>query len=42
MNVLRFDDDIRSREPNDTGHRRARFREGFRKGAAGDVTAKML
>jgi hypothetical protein len=36
MNELRFDRDIRSNEPNETAHRKARFREGWRKGAAGE------
>jgi hypothetical protein len=36
MNELRFDRDIRSTEPDRTAHRKARFREGWRKGAAGE------
>jgi hypothetical protein len=34
MNELRFERDIRSTEPDQTAHRQARFREGWRKGAA--------
>ena len=36
MNELRFDRDIRSKEPDQTAHRQARFRERSRKGAAGE------
>jgi len=36
MNELRFERDIRSKEPNETGHRKARFREGWRKAATGE------
>jgi hypothetical protein len=36
MNELRFDRDIRSTDPNETGHRKARFCEGWRKGAVGE------
>ena len=36
MNELRFDRDIRSKDPDATAHRKARFREGWRKGAAGE------
>ena len=36
MNELAFERDIRSTEPNETRHRRARFREGWRKAIAGE------
>lgn len=36
MNELRFDRDIRSKDPDQTAHRQARFREGWRKGANGE------
>jgi len=36
MNELRFDRDIRSKEPDQTAHRKARFREGWRRGVAGE------
>jgi len=35
MNELRFDEDIRHEDPNDTAHRKARFREGWRDAATG-------
>ena len=40
MNELRFEEDIRSTEPNATGHRKSRFREGWRKGAAGELAGE--
>ena len=36
MNELAFERDLRSTEPNKTGHRRARFREGWRIAIAGE------
>ena len=36
MSELEFESDIRSQEPNETRHRQARFREGWRKAAAGE------
>ena len=36
MNEPAFERDIRSTEPNETGHRRARFREGWRKAIEGE------
>jgi hypothetical protein len=35
MNELPFEHDIRSTDPDATAHRKARFREGWRKAAAG-------
>ena len=36
MHEPQADRDIRTTEPNETGRRKARFREGWRKGAAGE------
>jgi hypothetical protein len=36
MSELEFESDIRSQDPNETRHRQARFREGWRKAVAGE------